>query len=913
MGMWDGLASPVTAPETTQVVDSRETQQPQLNKAQQLRADNAEFRGEDAGAMAAFGEGLANAIPAGQKITSAIGAGIATVGGAGKYSDLYKQAMANTEETARQNPKASIAGSLAGMGMGLPIGMAGAKLAGGAISAIPKGAAALGRLSGLGKTAKDAGMLAKTGGLAIRSAKSAAMAAPVGALYGAADAPDGQYGAGAMAGASTAAKIGAALPVAGAVLSPVADMVGGAVRSGMGKLAVSKLRKESKLAGSIAPPDSNVAIGKVIKQLRADYPDPASFNAAMDNYIKTKDVGLAEIAGKNTKKLAEASAQYPSGNVAGESYIESRVEGAKGRIAKTFSDHVNSNKDFYGTLDDVVENGRKRAAPLYDGAFNATENQAISSPAIDNILKTPSGKQALASARVNMQNDMAKMGIPEEELGSMAKEAEKMGLMETTEGGVQGGLNLRSLDYVKKSLDLQYRNARKGFDAQTSTVDPRSIQNLTEDLRNELDNLDTTGMYKKARDVSGDYLSNSKAMDDGKNFANLGAPEEIKKYFSTLGETQKESFKAGLVRKVKDDMDSAVDNANLYKRVFGNQTKRDKIAAVLNEKEYNDLSKNMKAEENLFKFKDQILGNSKTASRQLMAREFDSEGMQVLQDIGSSGITGAAAKKAVRVINTMFDGLSDKSAGKVAEILYETDPAKKLAILKTMQAASGKTKAESMEAIKAYFALDAGIKKAKDYIKNESGSVGGISDIIDNQTDSFINKLKSIGIDDVSVKKSVNREGGFSNYVEIVTPAGQTRKIRISDHYNNANFNDQANNIVGRSDESISGQFDRHVENILSAEKKANEKILMVKNLSENNDFMSDFAKLENQKKRLSDSKYRERIKVIEEKYNVNLGSKKAMDIVKDKLSKLDFSNPKTQLGVAGAAGGGALLTNQGQ
>lgn len=663
--------------------------------------------GEDAGAGHAFGEGLANSVPGGQKITSAIGAGTAKAAGVdGSFSDLYDQAQANTAATAKASPYAAGAGTAAGIATSLPIfGAAGKAIGAGADAVL--GEKTAGALSELGTPSAGAGYLSRAANLGVRAAKGAAGAAPVGALYGAANDTTGHPLEAAASGAEAAAAIGAGLPVLGAAAGAAADILGPA-----GRAVASKVAPE--YASQL---EQNVAMGKVVKRFNADFTDPVQRQAALDAYLKNPDVGLAESAGKNTKNLALGAAQYPSGEAGAQDYFQARTSTAPGRIAKTFADQVSSNQDYFGTLDGITEKGRKAASPLYKTAYEA--NASVDSPEIDKVLSAPAGKQALGVARWKMLNDLAAMkGVSDEEAGRHAQEAIKMEQMYSAPENQYSRpdvnapapptprLNLRSLDYVKRALDDQIGAAKIAGERDNERI----ITGLKNNLLDALDSADQTGAYARARAVSGDYIRNSQAMDDGRNFmkpGTAGQPEQIAANFAKLGPTEQEAYKAGMVRAVKEAMDKpSADQPNFYTKVFGSPDLQNRIKAVLNPSEFEVLSKNMKAEADLYKFKNETLGNSRTAIKQISADEFNSGGQEIMKDLATGGsITRTATKAATQWIGSMFDGLSNKTAGQVAKILYETDPTKKLEIMKSIQNSPGLGAPEKQEAVKAYFSV----------------------------------------------------------------------------------------------------------------------------------------------------------------------------------------------------------------
>lgn len=685
-------------------------------------------KGNDGGEGVAFGEGLANSVPGGQKITSAIGAvGAKLYGDDRTIPQLYKQANADTEATASANPKSALAGSATGIVSSLPIfGAAGKLIKAGAGASL--GEKTVGALSDLGTPAAGAGYASRGANLAVRSAKGAVGAAPVGALYGATNDTTGDTGSAALSGAKTAAALGAGLPVVGAGLGVAADIAGPASRTIAEKVAPAYA----------AQAEQDIAMGKIIKRINADFPDPVERQAALEKAINTPGVGLAEgLKGKQTTDLATGAAQYPSGKAEASDYIDTRTSGAPSRIAKTFTDQVSANNDYFGTLDGIMAKGRQAAKPLYDAAFQA--NKSVVSPAIDKILDTPAGKAALGKAREFMMNDQSMMGVPDKELGEQMRDAVQMGKMADPQSqGVASGLNMRSLDYVKKALDEQISTAYRAGNNHEGGI----LNGLKNNLLKEMDAADVTGQagpnslkaeggaYARARAVSGDYLKNSQAMDAGRDFmkpGTAGQPEQIAANFKKLGPTEQESYKAGMVRAVKEAMDKpSADQPNYYTKVFGSADLQNRLKAVLNPSEFDVLSKNMQAEQDLYKFKYDVLGNSRTAEKQIASQEFESGGKEIYQDLINNGSpTKTAIKAATRWVGSMFDGMSNKTAGQVSKILYETDPAEKLKILQSIQKNAQLDPAEKHTAVKAFFSVD---RLFKNLSKTQAGVTNGEED-----------------------------------------------------------------------------------------------------------------------------------------------------------------------------------------
>lgn len=188
-------------------------------------------QGDDAGAGKAFAYGITGGqIPFGNRITSGIGAGIATaydaLGGKADlgFQDYYKQALADTKATQEANPKATLAGNLAGVATTLPA----------AFSKVPQGTNLLAQSGKGANYAKElgakvagyspfqgAGKLAGAGNIATRYAGRTALAAPITGAYFAGEADTGEMADKFKQGAGMGAVLSAAVPASGMALGAV--------------------------------------------------------------------------------------------------------------------------------------------------------------------------------------------------------------------------------------------------------------------------------------------------------------------------------------------------------------------------------------------------------------------------------------------------------------------------------------------------------------------------------------------------------------------------------------------------------------------------------------------------------------------------------------------------------------------
>lgn len=579
------------------------------------------------------------------ELTDRLGAGIASVYTGEKYSDLLKEARANTknrfEAQNEQNPGISLAANLGG--------------------ALVSG--------GIGAGTKVGSSLAnslRTGGVGARIGKGAMAGAASGGLFGAGSAFEGDRIEGATEGALLGGAIGAALPAAGAALSPLTQK------------AADAITKKVAIASGELPETSLLpkALKKVSDRLRADFPDEEEFKQALNNYFSKKDKTLLETGRERTANLAEGAAMFPSGGARASEFFKEATSEAGERIKGVAAKAISPNSNYHDTLEEIVKKGRETAAPLYQKAFQ--KNQSIQSPVIDRILRTPEGKGALQEAVRNMRNEMSLVAKPDPELTQLMREMVDLGKMNYSVGGVARGLKLKTLDYIKKAMDSTINKAyRSGDEGEAAR-----IINLKKGLVSEIDSLDKSGLYAKARATSGDYLSNKAAMEAGADFLKEDA-EIVKRNFAEFGKAEKEAYKNGIVKAIRDNIDNKFDGRNTA-QLFQKPSMREKLSSVLSPKEYSRLMDEVSATDNIYKLRNQITGNSRTQIRAIAVQEFDNEGQQLLEDIATRGATGTIFKRAMKFVGGKFNGMNDKLAGEVADILFETDPKKKYQIVKAL-------------------------------------------------------------------------------------------------------------------------------------------------------------------------------------------------------------------------------------
>ncbi|MCI5049517.1 MAG: transglycosylase SLT domain-containing protein [Rickettsiales bacterium] len=538
----------------------------------------------------------------------------------------------------------------------------------------------------------------RSSGLPSRAAKMGLTGAVTGGAYGLGE---GQGIDERLESAGDAATFGGAIsgaiPVVGTAVSKVASKP-------LEKIAEIGSRRIASKTGEVTRSKLSKPMQKVYDRLRADYPDDAEFNRVVNRYFSKADDSLVESGGDRVANLAEGSAAYPSGSAQAAEFFGNKVDDAPLRIKGSLTKAISRETNYLDALDEVVESGRKKASPLYDRAYKA--NQSVQSKTIDRILETPEGKKALREAAKNMQNEMALVGKPDAELGAALREITE------ASGSASRGLKLKTLDYVKRAMDDTYESAvRKG-----DTGEAKRILELKKGLVKELDALDKTGTYAKARSVSGDYLSAKKSMEQGRRFFKED-PEVIERMYKGMGKADKDAYRVGVLKQASDIIDNTTDGRNVS-NLFNKPSTRRKLKAVLKDHEYKKLIDDANYVDRIYKLRNQVTGNSRTALRQIAADEFDEGGKRLVSDVAQRGWRDVAVDRVVGFISRRFDGLSDKLASDVADILYTTDPKKKYQIMKALaqEAANSKSSIKATQAankMRAFYSMSDAVAKAK--------------------------------------------------------------------------------------------------------------------------------------------------------------------------------------------------------
>lgn len=482
------------------------------------------------------------------------------------------------------------------------------------------------------------------------------------------------------------------------ILEPLLSSGSSALSSLASKLGLGEEAETAKY--------SDGAVKKVSDRLGKDFSDPQDMAGMIKNYLANK-TGLAEEAGKNTQNLAKGAAQFPSGEVPTENYLENRAAETPQNLKQAAS-VISPNNDFYGTLDDITKEGQQKAAPLYDKAFNSGP---VNSDRIQQFLQQPELKTGLSRGLKIQRLESIADGKP-----FNPNDYGVTGFNEAGDPTLGPVPNMRLLDAGKRGLDSMITDETLPTGKLTETG--RALVKFKQSYVNELKA--TNPDYGQALDSASDYLSNQKAMNTGRDYTSMDA-DTVSKTYNNLNPVQQKSFKSGMVRDIMDTINKNPEKPQLYKSVFGSEgsEQRTRLQNVLNPDEFQSLSDQVKAQEDFYNYRKNF-GGSPTMGKAKAAEPFDNQMFELAHSAATDGPIKTGMNAVIKYAKQKISGLGDAQAGQVAQMLHETDPVEKVKILKQLANSGGK----SQEAMRLFFNMDTALKQGRINYAH-TGALGG--------------------------------------------------------------------------------------------------------------------------------------------------------------------------------------------
>lgn len=558
-------------------------------------------------------------------------AGLASQLTGGDYQSAKDAYKSEREAWREANPGASLAANVAG-GAASSIGLGGAaaatrlgRVAGGALQTLPKW-----------------GQYATLGGAA-------------GAVQGAGDAEGGALDR--LQGAAEGGALGA---VTGAVLPPVVRGAAKLVDSTAGNAA-------RHLINALRTPEQQ-GVRRLSNALARDEITP---QALAD---RLRELGpqatIADAGGQNVLGLADTAALMPGkAKNAGMNALEERAKGAGSRVMGGLLRSMglkDANTD--AAVMQLHENMRQVAKDAgYDrildtGAADVTGN-------LDEILQTPTVRGALGGAY--------RMIADEAPFNAAAKPTLSYFDVDPATGAVNGLTqkpSLRALDYVKRQLDAVISDGTDPITGKLTSEAVRALK-LKNGLLGAMDNINPE--YAGVRKLYATEKAGEGALRMGRAFLADDA-EVTARHVADMSEAERQYFKLGAARAVRDKILGAPDTGMAYEQFMNRPAVREKLQAAFgDDAAFQGFMKDLAGEVRMGKTFAALRGNSKTAARLAGA-----------QDAGAplaGGEIPLTKEGWARKLAIWATQPSEEVAGQLNDILLTSDPQRLAQVLQSLR------------------------------------------------------------------------------------------------------------------------------------------------------------------------------------------------------------------------------------
>jgi len=386
--------------------------------------------------------------------------------------------------------------------------------------------------------------------------------------------------------AQVGAKQGALSGIGGAEGDIVDRAIGGAEGAATGALVGSALTGAGRLASKglqgiaerVMPErfSADVAKQKILQDLERSNLTPEQAQAKYQDMLATgASPNYLDVSPSLTSR-AEVIAQRPG--AAGEALTQDvidRQQSQRGRIVGQAEKRLEVDKPYFDDLDDAVHALRTNAKPLYQEAYK--------------VKLSPDAQYELQVIMddVNAAFPQASKNAEQLFLSERNREFRDTGTKALMAKDFQGLPEIQQYDYIMRGLaDIK----RAETDKLTGDVSQlgNNAKNLRQDIAKVLD--DKVPEFAAARaQYKGDMEVRDALLNARKNFLRTD-PEELARYWKTTSDAEKEAYRAGALKAMRDKLFGSADYTDATKRIGqAVQDRRDALNVIMPTKMSNQL------------------------------------------------------------------------------------------------------------------------------------------------------------------------------------------------------------------------------------------------------------------------------------------------------------------------------------
>lgn len=444
-------------------------------------------------------------------------------------------------------------------------------------------------------------------------------------------------------------------------------LLGGSVAGAGGAVAGGLTGLGSYVAKNYPENLTSEAVTKILKRIKQDQKSggPSATDALDLVEAASKPVALVDVLGENARGLGGNVARAPGESRAiASTFLKERDEEAAKRLSADIQQHISGGPTVFQATEGLLESRSMASSPLYKEA-HALQN--VWSPRLDQFLNHPDFKKGMAR------------GYEIESLQSLARgeplTATQMGVDIGIDGStkVLGKPNVRILDMAKQGIDAMIADERNEITGRLSSKGV-ALDNARQEFVKAIDEADSSGVYKKARETWGGYSASLDALKLGR--AVFGAsPEENAAAVAKMSQGDREFYRMGVADLLKERLSKGGFTGDESKQLVKNPWMRDQLRpAFKSSADFDAFVDAVTTERKMFDTKTATIGNSASAGR--IAEDVSETGnMGKLAQFGAQLASGHP----IKAISGMWKAYQDLGLKpnpelneKVAQILFSS-------------------------------------------------------------------------------------------------------------------------------------------------------------------------------------------------------------------------------------------------
>lgn len=388
-------------------------------------------------------------------------------------------------------------------------------------------------------------------------------------------------------------------------------------------------------------------------------------NAAKD---KGKPMTLADVGGKPVERLA--GNVYRSGGEATEvadKFLGQRDKEAGARLSQDVSKYVHGGESMHRTTEGLLTARSQEAKPLWD---DVRAMQGVWSPRLQQFIENST-----------IQKGMAR-GYQIERLESLAEnrpfDPTQLGVDLDAEGNIKmvAAPNMRVLHMAKMGLDAMIADERNEITGRLSQMGV-ALEKVRKAYLGEIDSLDKTGTYAKARKAWEGQSASLDAIRNGRSiFTN--SPEEIAAEFNKLSPSDREFYRIGVADKLREQLGKTGISGDEAKSILKNPWVESQLRPIFKSLwDYEGFVDSIAKESRMFEANTSIRRGSQTAERMAEDHGDDhtlaSGGAEIAKSLASGEWVGAL-RKYLRMKRDLGLRQNPELNERIAKLLFSTEP-----------------------------------------------------------------------------------------------------------------------------------------------------------------------------------------------------------------------------------------------